>query len=471
MIHLNKDFDKEISASEGLDPVSLLITEAQKILESEVPVASHWRVVRVEVQLKRVDPFQWLKSQQSERKVYWKGRGERESIAGIGCADEITQTEQSIISMEQFNHHFLNSGASKYYGGIRFDLGQKPATEWESFGGYRFFLPRVELVSTEESTSLVCNLVLPRDKRQKWTILQELSEINIPSEDLIGEANLPLTRLDEPTEESWDQIIDGILNKFEQPTSLEKVVIARKVTFQYNEKPDNLTLFKHLSSITPNHFHFYFQFDSESVFMGASPERLYKREGFYVESEAIAGTGLRSEDGENDSYFADALISSEKDQREHAFVRESILRSMDKLCREMQIDSRPSVLNLNMGRHLKSKFWGLLHDDSSDVDILNSLHPTSAVGGYPTTDALDVIQEMEPFDRGWYAGPVGWIGQDSAEFSVAIRSALASTASISLFSGAGIVNGSIPKKEWLEVEQKNSDFIKVLGLDQRSIKY
>ena len=129
------------------------------------------------------------------------------------------------------------------------------------------------------------------------------------------------------------------------------------------------------------------------------------------------------------------------------------------------------MLNLNMGRHLRSKFWGILHNNSSDVDILQQLHPTSAVGGHPTDQALYTIQEMEPFDRGWYAGPVGWIGQNSADFSVAIRSALATKESISLFSGAGIVKGSIPENEWLEVEQKNSDFIKVLGLDQRSIKY
>lgn len=471
MLDINKELDIVVNAETGLDPVTVLSQEVQRVLEKQELSLSKWGVVRVQVQLNPIDPFYWLKIQGHKRKVYWKGRGASESIAGIGFADEITHTQLPIKNLESSKDHFLNSGHAKYFGGIRFNPQLTPSIEWASFGGYRFFLPRFELISTEESTRLVCNLVLPRDRIRKWSILNEISEIKLSPHDLAGELGLPLTRLDEPRQEVWHDIIDDILDKLEQESSLEKVVMARKVTFNYGDEIDPLILFKHLTLSTPTHFHFYFQFGSDSVFMGASPERLYKRDGQYIESEAIAGTGRRAENGKDDSLFADALLRSEKDQREHAFVRDGILRSMKNLCSKVQIDSKPSVLNLNMGRHLRSKFWGTLHNHSSDIDILQQLHPTSAVGGHPTEQAIETIQEMEPFDRGWYAGPVGWIGQDSAEFSVAIRSALASKESISLFSGAGIVKGSVPQNEWLEVEQKNSDFIKVLGLDQRSIKY
>jgi menaquinone-specific isochorismate synthase len=94
-----------------------------------------------------------------------------------------------------------------------------------------------------------------------------------------------------------------------------------------------------------------------------------------------------------------------------------------------------------------------------------ALHPTPAVGGHPTSDALKAIRDLEPFDRGWYAGPVGWIGSRGAEFAVALRCGLVRRDTLSLYSGCGIVEGSKPDAEWKEIEQKISDFIRVFGLE------
>ena len=95
--------------------------------------------------------------------------------------------------------------------------------------------------------------------------------------------------------------------------------------------------------------------------------------------------------------------------------------------------------------------------------LLDRLHPTPAVGGYPTENALPEIARIEPFSRGWYAAPVGWIGAESTQFAVAIRSGLVQGKTMSLFSGAGIVRGSDPHEEWQEVENKIQDFLSVLG--------
>ncbi|NBB72314.1 MAG: isochorismate synthase, partial [Bacteroidetes bacterium] len=98
------------------------------------------------------------------------------------------------------------------------------------------------------------------------------------------------------------------------------------------------------------------------------------------------------------------------------------------------------------------------------LDAVHALHPTPAIGGVPTEDALQAIRAQEPFARGWYAGPVGWIGPDAAEFAVAIRSGLIRDNTLALYSGAGIVDGSAPDSEWEEIEQKISDFAAVLDL-------
>ena len=95
---------------------------------------------------------------------------------------------------------------------------------------------------------------------------------------------------------------------------------------------------------------------------------------------------------------------------------------------------------------------------------MEQLHPTPAVGGYPRENALAEIEPLEPFCRGWYAGPIGWIGRHGSEFAVAIRSGLVEKNKVSVFSGAGIVKGSTPEEEWAEIEQKISDFTKVTSL-------
>ena len=159
---------------------------------------------------------------------------------------------------------------------------------------------------------------------------------------------------------------------------------------------------------------------------------------------------------------------SEKDQREHGFVREQIREVLGPFCETLDVDSEASDMVLARGRHLYSGISASLKPGVRTLDLLRALHPTPAVGGTPTPDALAMINAAEPFDRGWYAGPIGWVGDDAAEFAVGIRSGLVQqgdTPSLALYSGAGIVRGSEAEAEWAEIEHKISDFARVLGLD------
>jgi len=114
-------------------------------------------------------------------------------------------------------------------------------------------------------------------------------------------------------------------------------------------------------------------------------------------------------------------------------------------------------------QHLMTGIEGELNKDISDQEILECLHPTPAVGGYPQDKAKELIAEIEPFDRGWYSGPVGWISKDSADFAVAIRSGLITKNKLRIYAGAGIVKGSDPDNEWNEIESKIATFLKVLS--------
>jgi menaquinone-specific isochorismate synthase len=157
------------------------------------------------------------------------------------------------------------------------------------------------------------------------------------------------------------------------------------------------------------------------------------------------------------------LLTSDKDQREHDIVRKSIRQKLHKFVDHLDVDNQASILRLTWKQHLRSNVHGMLKEGVDDGVLLQRLHPTPAVGGYPTENALPEIARIEPFNRGWFAAPIGWIGADSVEFAVGIRSGLIEGNTLSLYSGAGIVRGSDPDQEWQEVENKIQDFISVLG--------
>jgi isochorismate synthase EntC len=125
------------------------------------------------------------------------------------------------------------------------------------------------------------------------------------------------------------------------------------------------------------------------------------------------------------------------------------------LTESLEIDSLPKLLRLPNIQHLRTKITGALKQDHNILNIVAALHPTPAVGGTPTDSALQVMRELEGFERGWYAAPVGWVDSNGdGDFVVAIRSGLFRENNATLFGGAGIVANSDPQKEWDETGLK-----------------
>jgi menaquinone-specific isochorismate synthase len=244
----------------------------------------------------------------------------------------------------------------------------------------------------------------------------------------------------------------------------QKVVLARQTSFKSVGAIDPFLLLRRLRDINPEGFHFAIQPVHGTAFIGASPERLYRRTGDLIRSEAVAGTRRRGESMAEDRAMGDALLESEKDVREHRYVAENIREHFHRLAANFDMDPCLSLLKLSRLQHLYRGFRGRLAPGVTDAEIVRSLHPTPAVAGHPTRRAMEEIAALEPFDRGWYAGPVGWIGPGGAEFAVAIRSALVHQDRLILYAGAGIVEGSRPAAEWEELENKIAGFVRILGL-------
>lgn len=160
------------------------------------------------------------------------------------------------------------------------------------------------------------------------------------------------------------------------------------------------------------------------------------------------------------------LLSGMKEHNEFVIVREWVQNALTTVCSSVYLGISKSLLKLRTVQHLYGRLSGEIAPGRNDADLLAALHPTPAVCGCPQEPAYEYIRENEAFDRGFYAGPLGYISADSAEFVVGIRSALISPSpadesfQIRLYSGVGIVPGSCPDEEWKELNLKVSQYLR-----------
>jgi isochorismate synthase len=198
--------------------------------------------------------------------------------------------------------------------------------------------------------------------------------------------------------------------------------------------------------------------------VGASPELLVSRRGRDVRSNPLAGSAPRSGDPVEDRANAEGLSGSSKNREEHEIVVEAVAETLRPFCTRLTWDPEPVLRETPNVWHLSTGFHGVLTDPApSALDLVAALHPTPAVGGTPRDAALDAISDLEPFDRGRYAGPVGWMdAHGDGEWAIALRCAELSGDRAVLYAGAGIVAGSEPDDEVDETERKFRAFLDAL---------
>lgn len=193
----------------------------------------------------------------------------------------------------------------------------------------------------------------------------------------------------------------------------------------------------------------------DTHFIGASPERLLSiRQGRLV-TDALAGSAPRGDTVIADHLIGQQLLNTAKEQREHQLVLDFIVQQLQKQGLAPRYSTPPGLLRLSNIQHLHTPICADLPRDISPLTLVEALHPTPAVAGVPTTEACQLIRQSEPCDRGLYAAPLGWVDpQGNSEFIVGIRSALIQRDRARLYAGAGIVAGSDPAKELVEIQLK-----------------
>ncbi len=248
-----------------------------------------------------------------------------------------------------------------------------------------------------------------------------------------------------------------------------KVVLARDLAGTVPAGSDLRRLVRALATAYPDTWTF-----AVDGLIGASPETLVTVSDGTVTARVLAGTIARGADADADTAASVTLATSAKDLDEHQFAVQSVLTALRPHTSALVSEEQPFMLKLPNVWHLATDVEGALDGGASALDLVGALHPTAAVAGTPTPSAMQVIRRLEPFDRGRYAGPVGWIDADGdGEWAIALRcaqfgiagesAAPGSPVPLTAYAGAGIVAGSDPEAEMLETRVKFRPIVDALA--------
>lgn len=307
--------------------------------------------------------------------------------------------------------------------------------------------------SAATSTLIVPEIVVGRRGSDSWVTLIGAGLSGVP----------PLTAHDEPPHPeptfsdgsvdgvAWQRLVAEAVDRIAQH-DLDKVVLARDLVATLDEPLDVRAPLSRLAAEYPSCWTFHVD-----GFFGSTPEMLVRLERGLVTSRVLAGTIRRTGDDTHDMALAGTLAQSSKDLEEHEYAVRSVADALSPHCSSMNVPEAPFVLHLPNVMHLATDVTGVLRGDAGALMLAAALHPSAAVGGTPTDDAVRLIAEIEGLDRGRYAGPVGWIGaRGDGEWGIGLRSAVIdeSGTSVRLFAGCGIVADSSPADELAESDAK-----------------
>ncbi|ABC33201.1 Isochorismate synthase [Hahella chejuensis KCTC 2396] len=276
-----------------------------------------------------------------------------------------------------------------------------------------------------------------------------------------------------PSGAGYKQSVNSALEHIRRG-DISKVVLARSLELRADRPIDIVQLLTNLRRANPKGYNFAANLADAAhprrFLVGASPELLVSRSGMRVFANPLAGSVARSPDRKEDARRAGALLQSEKDLHEHAVVIDAVAKALAPFCRNLDVPSTPSLTQTPTLWHLSTEITGELIDPAiTSYALAQALHPTPAVCGYPTERARELIGELEPFNRGFFTGMVGWSdASGDGEWAVTIRCAEVEDRLLRLYAGAGVVEGSDPQKELDETSTKLKTMLNAIGLDSHA---
>ena len=431
------------------------------------------RLATVTIPAPDLRPDHFLRHATGEPRGFW-ARGDR-WVAHRGVAAQLrpdarTGTDRyglvTELAHEVARDPLLPPGATRaprirFFGGFSFRADHVAAGVWQAFPPWLFHVPVFELegdgsgdawlrtrafVSDAESDDVFVRL-----RHRAEALRAELTALADAKESRPTGSAGRRTTTDRST---WEHAVEELLEAIGEGR-VSKVVLARTLDVDLDEAIDPVDVVSHLWDSSRGSHVFMFEPQPNSALVGAAPETVATLRAGVFHATAVAGSIRRGSSPREQAELAAQLLASEKDRAEQAISLDDMIARLKTVGHQIRTDPQPHVLTLARIQHLETEIRASVSADVGVLDLLRLLHPTPAVCGLPRDAAMALLADEEPFDRGWYGGPVGWFdAEGNGIFAPALRTGVSAGRGWRLFAGAGIVDGSVPALEWDETAIK-----------------
>jgi isochorismate synthase len=441
--------------------VTVLVSVSTQTVEFTDPVAT------VAASRRAAEP--WFALEQPDRDGL--------AIAGLGCVEAIEAGGAGRFTGVSERWQELRADAEidtldgppgsglAAFGGFAFAPGGGASPDWHGYAPGSMIVPEVSLARQSGATWLTVNAQVapddtPEDVAARMAArLQSLRADPLPLFDPHPTGRYEVASPMPPAH--YEEAVARAVQRI-RAGEFEKVVLAREVDVHAPAAHDPGAVFGLLRQAFASSY-VYAVGRGDATFIGASPELLIRRQGQRATTVALAGSARRSADPAVDDHLGEQLMRSDKDREENAIVARRIARALRPFSVWVTAAPEPVVVRVANIQHLAAPIRAQLAAPMDAVELVGHLHPTPAVGAEPDS-ALGVIPALEGFDRGWYAGAVGWTdASGDGEFLVALRCALLRDRLARCYAGCGIVRDSEPGAELAETEVKLQVMLPVLS--------
>ena len=419
-----------------------------------------------------IDFNDFLWSAEGQARFYWESPAGEIAFAGAGAAvelmawggdrfDKIANEARRLFADAWIDPSGAPLMGPRLMGGFAFRGDFTPDNTWSIYTPAFFALPHFQLARAGEAWRLTINAQIPQDESPARLIPElraalkaKIRQLQAGARLMIETGQSRLIDVDYPMSYAvWARLIEDATERI-RAGDLRKVVLARAAELRFDARVKPLPILSHLAARYADCYRFLIELRPGYAFYGASPELLAAVDGRQLSTMGLAGSAARGNSPEADLRLGADLLASAKDRREHAIVVEKMRQRLLPMTESLEI-APERLRKLRHIQHIHTPIRGRLYRRTGILPLVETLHPTPALGGDPREEAMRLIRELEPIPRGWYGAPVGWIDSRlDGQFAVAIRSAVAQEARAWIYAGAGIVAESVPKLEWAESELK-----------------
>jgi menaquinone-specific isochorismate synthase len=446
------------------------------------------RLATVTIPAPDLRPDVFLRHAKGEERGFWaKGdkwvahRGVAAELRGHGDAsldrfEEVASAARRLALEPLLPEGTTRAPRVRYYGGFSFRPDHVAEGVWAEFPSWLFHMPVFELEGegSGDAWLRVRALVPPQTGEDVFVRLKHRAEALRAELTTLGEVGFrqrPVaTGRATPTDRAnWEEAVRESLRAIARG-SISKAVLARTLEVELDAPVDPVDVVSHLWDANRGSHAFLFEPVPGSTLVGAAPETVATLRDGVFHATAVAGSIRRGDSPREQAELAARLLASDKDRAEQRIALDDMVARLQTVSHQIRTDPQPHVLTLARIQHLETEIRASVPADVGVLDLLRLLHPTPAVCGLPRDAALAFLAEEEPFERGWYAGPVGLFdAEGNGIFVPALRTGVSTGSGWRLFAGAGIVDGSVPALEWEETVIKFEPVLEALGASGASL--